>query len=177
MKRWLVARLRMLRDDPQLWEWLAAGLVGGLTGGAATAWLFWGWPNLLRDGVCFIFWLAAGAAMFAFTCAMGVSAALLIRLLVKAIRRLRTPPAYAMWEPPEPVPEIDLGLFSHPGCAVGLYLPLILLSGVLSLVCIVLAFRQVPVGRVVVMVVLGLPFGLAMARSDIKRRPSIPPGR
>jgi len=166
----LTGRLRRLRDDPELRSWLPAALVGALVGGCGVAWLFWGWPHLLRDGVCFVFWLGAGAAALALCCGMGVSLVILTQWLLKALRRLRPPPAYAMWEPVDPVPEIDMGVLSEPGCAVALYLPLIVMTGAFALGCVVLALRQVSVGRVIAMVVLSLPVGVAMARSETRRR-------
>ncbi len=166
----LAGHLRRLRDDPELRSWLPAGLVGALIGGCGVAWLFWGWPHLLRDGVCFVFWLGAGAAALALCCGMGVSLVLLTQWLLKALRRLRPPSPYAMWEPADPVPEIDLGVLSEPGCAVALYLPLIVMTGAFSVGCVVLALRQVSIWRVIAMVVLSLPVGVAMARSEIRRR-------
>ncbi len=169
MSRW-VGRLRRLRDDPELRSRLPAALVGALVGGCGVAWLFWGWPLLLRDGVCFVFWLGAGAAMLALCCGVGVSLVMLTQWLLKALRRLRQPPLYAMWEPADPVPEIDLGVLSEPGCAVALYLPLIVMTGGFSVGCVVLALAQVSLGRVIAMVVLSLPVGVAMARSETRRR-------
>jgi len=165
----LLERCRRLWHDPELWTWLPAGLVGGITGGAGVAWLFWGWPDLLERNTCFALWLSLGAIVAIFACAAGAGLVFLIQWLVKVMRRLRTSPALAMWEPPEPVAELDQGVVSTPGCAVALYLPLISLCGAISLGLVALAFWQVPFWRVIGMMALGLPFGIAMARSEGKR--------
>jgi len=165
----LSERWRRLLHDPELWTWLPAGLVGSVTGGAGVAWLFWGWPNLLGGGTCFPLWLVLGVVAFAFACAAGAGLVFLIQWLVKVLRRLRMPPALAMWEPVEPVAELDQGIVSTPGCAVALYMPLICVCGAVALGLVILAFSQVAFWRVIGLMVLGLPFGLAMARSEGKR--------
>ncbi|MCU0522774.1 MAG: hypothetical protein MUF84_19060 [Anaerolineae bacterium] len=169
MKRSLRERWGRLRDDPQLWEWLPAGIVGGISGGAGVAWLFWGWPNLLGSGACFALWVTLGAIMFIFACAAGVGLVFLTKWLVRILRRLRTPPALAMWEPVEPVAELDSGIISTPGCAMALYLPLICLCGAAALGLAVLAFWQVAAWRVILLIAAAIPLGMVMARSERSR--------
>ncbi len=165
----LSERWRRLWQAPELWTWLPAGLAGGITGGAGVAWVFWGWPNLLGSGTCFPLWLVLGVVAFAFACAAGAGVVFLIQWLVKILRRFRTPPALAMWEPAEPVAELDQGIVSTPGCAVALYLPLICVCGAVALGLVILALWHVAFWRVIGLMALGLPFGVAMARAESRR--------
>lgn len=168
MKQTLADRWYRLRYDPNLGMWLRPGLYGGLSGGAAVAWSLWGWPDLLQRGVCFVFWVPLAIVAFLFVCAMGVSLVLFVQRLIKAIRRLTMSPAVAMWEPMDPMVELDLFAWPHPGCGLALYVPLILLSAICSVTPIVLAFLQAPIWRVLLLMFFGVPFGIWMARSESK---------
>lgn len=176
--RGVAERWRRLRYDPQRREWLPAGLAGGLSGGAGIAWLLWGWPNLLGRDLCFLLWLALGIGIAVLGCAGGVGFVVLVQRLLETLRRLRTSPAAALWEPVEPDTEADLEVVSGPGCAIALYLPVISVSGAVAGALVYLAFRQVAFWRVIVMAVLGLPLGIAMARAEVRggqgSRPRMP---
>ena len=111
-------------------------------------------------------WLPAGLAG---GITGGAGVVFLIQWLVKILRRFRTPPALAMWEPAEPVAELDQGIVSTPGCAVALYLPLICVCGAVALGLVILALWHVAFWRVIGLMALGLPFGVAMARAESRR--------
>lgn len=161
-------RLQRLLRDPNLWEWLPSGLLGGLSGGAAVAWLLWGAPKLLTAQICFVFVVPLLVGTYFLVTALGITLVMLTRRTVKAIRRIRTPAAIAMWEPPEPMVELDAFGWPHPGCGIAMYLPLILISAAGSLVWFYLGFWQVPFWRMVAAMVLGLPLAIRMARGEAR---------
>jgi hypothetical protein len=165
----IVARLQQLRHDPYLWDWLPAGLLGGMSGGAIVAWLIWGSPRLLRGSLCFVF--AAPLLVFAylFAAAMGITFVILTQRTVKVIRRLTTPPSLMIWEPPDPMVELDAIAWPHPGCGIALYAPLILISALGSLVWFYLGFGQVRLWWMIGAMLLGLPPALKIAYGEIKR--------
>jgi hypothetical protein len=115
-----------------------------------------------------LFWLPILVGAYFLVTALGITLVMLVRRSVKAIRRLRTPPAIAMWEPPEPMVELDMLAWPHPGCGIALYLPLILLGGAGSLIWFYLGFRQVRFWPMVGTMVAGLPVGLRMARAEAR---------
>lgn len=168
MKPGLKARWRRLQDDPYLWEWLPSGVLGGLSGGAVVAWLLFGSPSLLTAQICFVFVLPVLALAYLLVVALGITLVMLTRRSIKAIRRMRTPASVAMWEPPEPMVELDAFAWPHPGCGIALYVPLILVSGAGSLTWFYLGFRQVPFWWMIGAMVLGLPLAIRMARKEAK---------
>ncbi len=150
--------------------WVAPGLLGGACGGSAAAWLLWGWPGLLRRGICFPLALLLAALGFALGSAAGLSLVLTAQTVVKAIRRLRRPTYFAMYEPQEPIPELEVMSWPSPGCGLWMLVPILGISAVTSIPWLWFAFRHLPVWLWLLSMVLGLPWGLLMARSEVRRR-------
>jgi hypothetical protein len=168
-------RLRTdLKHDPLAPLWAAAGIYGGLAGGAAGAWLLWGWPSLATANLCILAKVPLVALGAFFSCAMGCAFVLTGNTVVKAIRRTRRPPS--PFEPFEPIPEIDMVYGSRPGCGIVTLMPVVLLGLLLSAPAIYLAIRQVSALQFAVSALVMLPVGLAVARREAHHGVSVDTG-
>ncbi|MGC9348118.1 MAG: hypothetical protein ACP5JG_08285 [Anaerolineae bacterium] len=156
------------RRGSSLWHWLPAGVYGGVAGGFAAAWLLWGGPRLLSQALCLLVKVPLTLLMLAFVATFGCTLVLMTQTLIRGIRHMRRPPI-SMYEPIEPIPELQLVQWPHPGCGLFFLVPIVLLSALFSLPWFWFAPRQVPVGRLLLSAVVGLPVGLAIARHETKQ--------
>jgi hypothetical protein len=58
-------------------------------------------------------------------------------------------------------------LFQNPGCGLALMVPIILMSAGLTFPWFWLALRQVSIGRVLIVVAVGVPIGLYVAHREM----------
>ena len=156
---------RRFRADVDLRRWLVAGIYGGLAGGLGTAWLLWGWPGLVRWNLCFLVKIPIVAVALVAFAAFGITFILTGETIIRGIRQMRLPASVAMYEPPEPIPEMSL--MPHPGCGLALVAPVALIGGGLSLPWFWFAPQQVPVGWLLLSMAVGLPVGLVLARREV----------
>jgi hypothetical protein len=161
----LTSLQRYLQRHVGMWAWLPAGLYGGASGGMAAAWLLWGLPELIISGLCLIGKIMVIGLVGLVVCVMGCLFVITGQRLYKAIRYLVQPPMVAMYEPQEPIPEFEL--FANPGCGLSLMVPILLISGALSLPWFWLGPTQVDVVPLLVATFLGLPVGLLIARREV----------
>lgn len=156
---------RALRRHAKVWTWLPAGLFGGAAGGMAAAWLLWGLPELWITALCLTGKVGAVGLVGGVVCVMGSLFVITGQRIYRAVRYLVQPPVVTMYEPPEPIPESEL--FTNPGCGLLVMVPILLLSGVLSLPWFWLGPTQVDAGPLLVSTLLGLPVGLFVARREV----------
>jgi hypothetical protein len=152
---------------------LPAGVYGGIAGGFAAAWLLWGAPRLLSQALCLLVKVPLTLLVLAFVATFGCTLVLMTQTLIRGLRYLYRPPM-SMYEPMEPIPELQLVEWPNPGCGLLLLVPIILLSALLSLPWFWFGPRQVPVGRLLLSAVVGLPVGLAIARLETNRSTEYP---
>lgn len=152
--------------------WLPASLFGGAAGGCAAAWLVWGSADLLNLAICGPFQWLALLTLYLIATAGGYSLIASAIYVARAIRYLRRPPAYLMYEAvaeEAQFPELQI-VEGRPGCGLALYVPILLVGAAVSLPWYVLALRSVPVGRLVLALLLGLPGSFLMARYEAQRK-------
>jgi hypothetical protein len=152
-------------------RWLPAGIYGGITGGFGAAWLLWGNPRLLTRPLCILIKAPIAVAVFIGVMTMGCTFVLSGQTLVRGIRRIIEPQPIGMlmYEPEEPIPEMELIRWPHPGCGLLSILPIMLIGGAFSLPWLWFAPRQVPIGWLILSGVIGLPFGLVIARQEAQK--------
>lgn len=152
---------------PPLWRWLPSGIYGGITGGFATAWLLWGPPRLLTRALCFLIKVPIAFVMLLGVTTMGCTFILSGHTLIRGIWRLIRPrPPMMMYEPEEPILEMELIQWPHPGCGLFFILPILFIAGAASVPWLWFAPRQVPLGWLALSALVGMPLGLATARQE-----------
>jgi hypothetical protein len=154
------------RTTTPLWRWLPAGIFGGISGGFGTAWLLWGAPRLLMRSICILIKIPLVIAVLALVTTMGCTFALSLHTLIRGIRQLIRPRRLSLYEPYDPIPEMEMFPWPHPGCGLLLVLPILLIAGVVSVPWLWLGPTQVPIGWLLLSAVVGLPLGLAIARQE-----------
>jgi len=159
---------RRLREDPKLQTWLPAGLLGGSSGALAVGWLLWGPPKLLNSSLCFLMTAPLAVLAFMVVCSLGISFVILLQRSIKAARRYTRPLSVSMYEPPEPIIEVDVVAWPHPGCGLLIYIPLILLSGGASLPWFWFGIRHTPAVPLVLLLVIGMPVGIWVAKREVQ---------
>jgi len=162
------AQWRRLREDPKLQIWLPAGLLGGSSGALAVGWLLWGPPSLLTSSLCFVITGPLAILAFLLVCSLGVSFVILLQRSIKAIRQTVRPLSVSMYEPVDPIIEMEVVAWPHPGCGLLMYIPLILLSGGASLPWFWFGIRHTPVVPLLLLVVIGIPVGLWIAEREAR---------
>jgi len=162
------AQWRRLREDPKLQTWLPAGLLGGSSGALAVGWLLWGAPRLLNSSLCFVITGPLAVLAFLFVCSLGISFVILLQRLIKAIRQATRPLSVSMYEPAEPIIEMEIVAWPHPGCGLLIYIPLILLSGGASLPWFWFGIRHTPFVPLLLLLVTGMPVGTWIAKREVK---------
>ena len=162
------ARWRRLREDPKLRIWLPAGLLGGSSGGLAVGWLLWGSPRLLNSSLCFIITGPVVLLAFLLVCSMGISFVILLQRSIKAVRQTTRPLSVSMYEPAEPIIEMEVVAWPHPGCGLLIYIPLILLSGGVSLPWFWFGIRHTPVASLLLLLAIGVPVGIWIAKREVR---------
>lgn len=162
-----LSRLRRARQrHVAVWTWLPAGLYGGAAGGMAGAWLLWGLPALVAAGLCMPGKVVVVGLVGLVVAVMGSFFVITAQRIYRAVRYLVQPPVVTMYEPPEPIPEFEL--FTNPGCGLSVMVPMLLISGALSLPWFWLGLTQVDAVPLLVSVLLGLPVGLLIARREVE---------
>mgnify|MGYP001091226618 CR=1 FL=1 len=162
------ARWRRLREDPKLQIWLPAGLLGGSSGALAVGWLLWGPPRLLNSSLCFVITGPLAILALLFVSSMGISFVILLQRLFKAVRQTMRPLSVSMYEPAEPLIEMEVVAWPHPGCGLLIYIPMILLSGGASLPWFWFGIRHTPVVPLLLLLVIGVPTGLWIAKREAR---------
>jgi|GEM_PF-4025010 len=164
MKQWNpYAPQRILNHLPL---WVIAGIFGGISGGLAVAWLLWGRPHLLSSALCFLVKIGASGLLWLIACAGGCSFILTTHNLIKAIRQLTRPAS--IYEPVEPIPELEILSWPHPGCGLLIYAPLLGLTAAVSLPWFYLSLRQVPLIFALLSAFLGITGGLLLMHGEAK---------
>ena len=164
MKAWWLR----LREDPKLRTWLPAGLLGGSSGALAIGWLLWGPPGLLNSSLCVVVTGPLVILAMLLVSSMGVSFVILVQRWIKAVRRYTRPLSVSMYEPPEPMIEMDILAWPHPGCGLLIYIPLILLSGGASLPWFWFGIRHTPVVPLLLLLAIGVPAGIWIAKREAR---------
>jgi len=162
------ARWRRLREDPKLQTWLPAGVLGGSSGALAVGWLLWGPPRLLNSSLCFVMTGPLAVLAFLVVCSSGISFVILLQRSIKTVRRYTRPMSVSMYEPPEPIIEVDVVAWPHPGCGLLIYIPLILLSGGVSLPWFWFGTRHTPAVPLVLLLVIGMSVGIWVAKREVR---------
>jgi len=162
------AHWRRLREDPKLKIWLPAGLLGGSSGALAVGWLLWGPPRLLNSSLCFVVTGPLAVLALLFVSSMGISFVILLQRLIKAVRQYTRPLSVSMYEPTEPIIEMEVVAWPHPGCGLLIYIPLILLSGGASLPWFWFGVRHTPVVPLLLLLVIGVPVGIWIAKREVR---------
>ena len=157
---------RRLREDPKLQTWLPAGLLGGSSGALAVGWLLWGPPGLLNSSLCFVMTGPLAILAFLIVCSLGISFVILVQRSIKAIRQYTRPMSVSMYEPVEPIIEMEVVAWPHPGCGLLIYIPLILLSGGASLPWFWFGIRTTPIVPLLLLLVIGVPIGIWIAKRE-----------
>ncbi len=152
-----------VESAPPLWRWLPAGIFGGVTGGFGTAWLLWGAPRLLTRSLCFLIKIPVALVMLIGVTTMGCTFILSGHTLIRGILRLIRPRPPLMYEPQEPILEMELIQWPHPGCGLFFILPILFIAGAISVPWLWFAPQQVPLGWLLLSGLVGLPLGLATA--------------
>ena len=167
--------LRDKREDLRRWlgespmQWLPAALFGAVAGGCAAAWMLWTTVNFLGGSICFPLNLVAAALLYGLACVGGYSFISSVQHVVRAIRHLRQPAVFAYYEPPsEKFPELEL-IGGPRGCGLVIYIPIILLSLAISAPWFWIGPASVPLGRLLLTILIGLPAGLLLARGEHRR--------
>ena len=160
-------RLRLL-DDPDVQTWLPAGLLGGSSGALAVGWLLWGPPELLNSSLCVVVTGPLVILTMVLVSSMGISFVILVQRCIKAVRQYTRPLSISMYEPPEPMIEMDILAWPHPGCGLLVYIPMILLSGGASLPWFWFGIRHTPVVPLLLLLVIGMPVGVWIARREVR---------
>jgi hypothetical protein len=164
--RWAGLR-RWLGESPG--QWLPGALFGAVAGGCAAAWVLWGAVNILGGPICFPMNLLAAAFLYVLACVGGFSFIASVQHVVRAIRHLRQPAVFAYYEPPsEKFPELEL-IGGPPGCGLVIYIPIVLLSMAISVPWFWIGPASVPLGRLLLTILIGLPAGLLLARAEHRR--------
>ena len=155
-------------------RWLTAGIFGGITGGFGTAWLLWGAPRLLTRAFCSLVKIPVAIGMLVMVTTMGCSFILVGQTFIQGIQRIIRPQPMAMFEPQEPIPELELIQWPHPGCGLLFMVPVLMIAGAGSVPWLWFAPQQVPLGWLLLSAVVGLPVGLWIARQEIQTPTNLP---